>query len=187
MSEISQDGNHDTSSTGKSDTDKLQLCYDIINNAYKFTFENRTNLDEKASKIIIFSGIIMSVYSGIGGIFLRDISQTEVININKYNLLLTILFLGVLSLIISIILALIAYKPEIWQNVPSAKAFHEKYVKEDADKEIILSKLASTTVKAIQDNEMKMNNKAKNIRRSYWALVIGIILCTGFIFFAIIV
>lgn len=163
------------------DSQRLKLCYEIIKNEYEFTFKNRANLDEKASKIIIFSGIVVSVYSGIGGLFLKDLSKTGTIIINKYNLLLFIFLLGISFLIISIFFALNAYKPEIWYNVPSAKKFHEKYVKKEVDIDQILDKLTSTTVEAIQGNQLKMENKVNCIKKSYWALRIGIVLCTIFI------
>lgn len=170
----------------ESKTSRLQFCYDVIREAYNFTFQNRTNLDEKASKIIIFSGIIMSVYSGIGSLFLKDLAKTESIVINKYIFLVIVLFLGILSLFISIILALKAYKPEIWTNVPSAKPFHEKYVIDDKDKDFILGKLTASTVEAITFNETKLSDKVKYINNAFKALQIGIVLCAGFMFIAII-
>jgi len=160
---------------------RIQLCFDIIKDAYYFTFKNRDNLNEKASKIIVFSGIIVSLYSGLGGIILKDISKTDIISINKYYLLLFILVAGLISLIISILLALVAFKPEAWLSVPSPSVFMEKYARSNKSKYEILGPLTSTMADTISKNDGKNIKKAKYIQYSLYPLVLGLVISVIFI------
>jgi hypothetical protein len=166
---------------------RIQLCFDIIKDSYYYTFKNRDNLDEKASKIIVFSGIIVSLYSGFGGIILKDISKTDVVLLNKYYLLLFILATGLISLIISILLALVAFKPEAWKSVPSPNTFIEKYAKPNKSKEEILGPLTSTMADTISINNEKNIRKAKYIKYSLYLLAFGLVISVIFIFTSLLI
>jgi len=66
------------------DEKKVELCFNLIKNTYEFTLKNWDSLDEKASKIILFSGIIASLYSGLGSISLKDMPRDEYFFPYKY-------------------------------------------------------------------------------------------------------
>lgn len=187
MEKCQEANNKETYDIRKDQGNNVELCFEIIKDAYYFTFKNRDNLDEKASKIIVFSGIIVSLYSGLGGIILRSISKTEAIYLNKYYFLFSMLALGLFALIISILLALRAYKPESWQVVPSTELFLEKYAKQNKTKDEILGPLTSTMVDTIKNNQEKIKNKVKYINYSFIALIFGIVISVIFIFLSLLI
>lgn len=172
-----------------SEQERDQLCFNIMKDYYYYTFKNRDNLDEKASKIIIFSGIIVSLFSGIGGIILKDISRTDIlsINISKYSVLLIILAVGLISLIISIMVALVAFKPEVWISVPSPIAFMNKYVRSEKGKDEILGTLTSNMADSIDKNSKKNIKKAGYIKYSSYMLLIGLVISVIFIFASLLI
>lgn len=159
-----------------------ELCFSIIKDAYNQSFKNKENLDGKAEKIIIFSGIIVSLYSGIGGIILQAAPEKEYIYLNKYYILLIILMIGLSLLIAAIIFALKAYKPESWQIVPDPRTFLEKYAKSKKTKEEILGPLTSTMVKTIEYNKGNIKAKVENIDKSFKLLIAGIVTSIIFTF-----
>jgi hypothetical protein len=163
----------------KSDEEEYaKVCYDIINDLYDHTLNIRKDLDEKASKIIIFSGIITGIYSGIGGILLRNPEEDM-----SYPLI--ILAIGTVLMVSSIFYSIKAYELKKWKITPSPNKFIDTYVKTRTNKTDILTTMTSTMAEAIESNAKINNYKSIKIIRSLRLFFIGITMSVIFVFLII--
>jgi hypothetical protein len=168
------------------DESRIKLVYEIIKEAYKSRLENRDKLDEKASKIIVFSGIIVSLYSGFGSIILREMPKDQGI-LTKYNFLLLLLALGLILLICSVYFGLRAFKLETWKSVPDERHFLDEYAKKDKSKQEILGCLSTMIVEAVENNDNKIKNKVSQINVSFNFLLAGIVICVVFLLLSVLI
>lgn len=180
-------------SPARSADDKKQLCYEVVKNAYDFTFTNIDNLDEKASNLILFAGAILGLYSGFGQIVLSSVNKEKFFyinvyffnNFNYYNSLMTLLIIGLLILLTSIGCALFAYKLIDMFATPEALYFYNHYVVSDKDKYQILDSLTAALVSAIENNKPFARRKEVLVNWSFVLLWIGSIVSVIFVIIAL--
>ena len=81
--------------------ERIELIYNIIQDQFRLFWDNKNTLDKKASNVIIFSGIVISIFSGIVGILLKNLSETQgfYLYINSYLWLSLIFIIGTVLLI----------------------------------------------------------------------------------------
>jgi hypothetical protein len=170
----------------ENEENRIKLVYEIIKDAYKSRLENKDKLDEKASKIIVFSGIIVSLYSGFGSIILRDIPKDQGILTKYYSLLLLLAF-GLILLICSVYFGLRAFKLETWESVPDERHFLDEYAKKDKSIQQILGSLSTMIVEAVESNNIKIKNKVRYINNSFHFLVAGIVVCVIFLLLSVLI
>lgn len=159
-----------------SDLKALETVYDEVVKRFQFESERTKHLDDKASNMIGFVGIIIGLVSALGGLLL-GVPQTPI------KICATVLFFCVLILLVlSFIFGLAAYHVKKFTAVPDAYFLIGAYEKED--KERILRDLNDNYAVAIEEN-MKLNNqKVEYIKRVTYALFFGILLIPWFVLFA---
>jgi hypothetical protein len=169
----------------ESDDNRWRLCYEIIKDKYNFTHLTGRDLDEKTSKLVVFAGVVISLYSGFGGIIIKDINKNEVVYINKYYTLLAILAIGIILLISSVCYALDAYKLREWKTVPISKHFYDNYAQGKKNENDVLDNMTSATSEADGHNQKLLEDKAKRIERSIRLLFAGLFACVIFVFLSL--
>lgn len=130
--------------------------------------------------------MIISLYSGFGGIIIKDINKNDMIYINKYYTLLAILVIGIVLLISSVCYALDAYKLREFGVVPVSRHFYDIYAQGKEIENNILDSITSATADADADNEKLLTDKAKRIERSISLLFAGLFACVIFVFLSLI-
>ena len=155
-----------------------QLIYDAINNRFSLERQRTNNLDQKASSIIGFVGIMVSLQVGLGGLLIKEIPKY-----NNFYVLFSVFFVsGILSLICSIICGLKAYHVKKWKLVPDTEYLIKEYAKKDKSRTDILRILSAEISDSIKHNGEINDKKAKFIEYSSIFLVLGIALTFIFIF-----
>lgn len=159
------------------DDGSTELIYNIIKDQFILFIENKNTLDKKAGQIIIFSGVVISLYAGVGSFLLKDMPKDSAFNldISYYTILLVIFVSGTLLLIISIICALKAYGLRAWCQAPDPQKLIDEYGRTNSSRSQILKIVSGTIADAIKDNKDEVDDKVKFVRIAFGFLLLGLI------------
>jgi len=154
-----------------------QFIYELISDRFRLEVLRTSDLDGKASSIIGFVGIIISLQAGLGSFLLKEISKT-----NEYYIPLCILFLlGIILLLCSILCGLKAYYVKIFKIIPDTEYLIEEYAKKDRSRIDILRIVSQEISNAVLKNKTTNDDKAKSIRYAFIFFVSGIAMVTIFV------
>jgi len=147
-----------------------QFIYELIADRFRLEWERTNDLDGKASGIIGFVGIIVSLQAGLGSFLLKEIPRTS----EFYIPLCALFLLGIIFLMCSIFYGLKAYYVKTWKVVPDPEHLIEEYAKKDRSK-IDIQRIVSKEISvAVTENKATNDKKAKFIRDGFIFLVLGI-------------
>ena len=156
-----------------SDLEALETIYVEVAKRFQYESERTKHLDDKASNIIGFVGIITGLISTIGG-FLLGMPQTP------FEIFAAVLFFDVLILlVISFVCGLAAYHIKKFTVVPDAYFLIGAYEKED--KERVLRDLNDNYAVAIEENLKLNDKKVEYVKSAMYALFVGILLVPFFV------
>ncbi|AKB44847.1 hypothetical protein [Methanosarcina vacuolata] len=139
-----------------------EISYNIIFERYQREFQRTLNIENKASNVVGFVGVIFGLDS-ISGLYVFEQIKTGDLSFGS------ILFyvLSLVFLIISILLAVkVLYVKERY-IVPELTYFMENYVKTGKSKEMILYKLSELFVYAVDGGCKFEGNANTNIRDKF--------------------
>lgn len=158
-----------------------QLLFELISDTYNAENSRLIDIDDKASKIVVFVGVLIGLLSSFGTLLLKDIPRTN----EFYYYYLTIFILSLTILIGSIICGLLAYRMRKFKIVPNTNTMI-KWGKENKDKIDIIRIISQERSKAVNENGEILKSKIKFIRLGYTLLIIGIIITLIFICFLLV-
>lgn len=147
-----------------------EFIYELIADRFRLEWARTNNLDGKASSVIGFVGIILSLEAGLGGFLLKEISRTS----ECYALLCFLFLLGLLFLMCSILCGLRAYNVKTWSVVPDTEHLIEEYAKKDRSKSDILRLVSAEISAAVVKNAATNDEKVGFIRQGFIFFVLGI-------------
>ena len=152
--------------------DALETIYDAVINRYQFEVERIKHLDDKASNIIGFVGILASLISGFGIFQLR-------LPTNFAEIVEFVIFAFSLGfLILSLIFGLRAYGTKKFTIIPNAYFLIGKY--EDKEKERIIRDLCDNYAVSIEDNMNLNDKKVANIKIAMYSLFLAVVVFSIF-------
>jgi len=147
-----------------------EFIYTIIKERFNVDWTRIDALDSKASGIIGFAGIILSLEGAFGKYILEKTPRD-----NIYYLATFIFLLGVMFLALSVFCALEAYRIRKWTIVPEPAHLIENYAKKERDL-IDMRRIISTEIsKAIKSNKKPINDKVEFVQTSLVFLFLGIL------------
>jgi len=148
-----------------------EFIYELIADRFRLEWQRTNNLDGKASSVIGFVGIILSLEAGLGGFLLKEISKTS----ECYVLLCFLFLLGLVFLMYSILCGLKAYGVKTWSVVPDPDYLIEEYAKnKDRSRTEILKKVSREISESAKENSVTNEEKAKFIKYAFTFFVLGI-------------
>jgi len=148
-----------------------QFIYELIADRFRLEWARTNDLDGKASSVIGFVGIILSLEAGLGGFLLKEISRTS----ECYTLLCCLFLLGLVFLMCSILYGLKAYYVKTWTVVPDPDYLIEEYAKnEDISRTEILRKVSKEISESVKKNKEINDEKVKFIKQGFIFFVFGI-------------
>lgn len=160
-----------------------QLIYELIADRFRLEWQRINILDGKASSIIGFVGIILSLEAGLGGFLLKEMRTSEC-----YALLCSLFLLSIILLMCSILSGLKAYYVKTWTVVPEPEPLIEDYTKEDTEEGIkkervrLLMDVSKEIATSIEENKKVNDEKVMFIKGGYIFLVLGISMTIIFIY-----
>lgn len=160
----------------KNNLDTLNCVYKMISKEYNLDRIMINNINDRASKIILFVGILVGLLTTFGSLLLTDISKNSIF----YSFYVRAFILSILFLVVSIIWALYAYKIIEWTYAPVPKTLIQ-YLDGGESLNFILKKVINGKCKAITDNKSKFKSKIKFINISYFFFLLGLITLLIFI------
>jgi hypothetical protein len=152
------------------DEKRVQLMYDFIRERFSLEWQRIINLDSKASGIIGFVGIIISLQAGLGGFLLNAVPRDS----NFYCPLCTLFLSGIILLMCSTLCGLKAYYVKTWKIVPKPKRLIEEFAKKDRSRIDILLMMSQDLSEAVTYNSANNDLKAKCIKFGLGFLIFGI-------------
>ncbi len=157
-----------------------EFIYTVIKERFSVDWARIDTLDGKASGIIGFAGIIISLEGGLGGYLLDKIPKS-----GSYYLLTSYIFIvGIILLALSIFCALMAYHiKKDWVIVPDPEHLIENYAKKNRKQIDIIRILSWEISKAIKENKKTIDDKVEFIEYSFKFLLLGIAANIIFIYF----
>jgi hypothetical protein len=149
---------------------RAQFIYELIADRFRLEWQRANDLDGKASSIIGFVGIIVSLQAGLGSFLLQSISRTS-----EYYAQLSLLFLlGIIFLMCSILFSLKAYYVKTYKVVPDTEYLIEEYAKKGRSRIDILKEVSATISDVVTKNKSIIKGKVKFIQGGFIFLVLGI-------------
>lgn len=146
------------------------LIYELIIDRFRLEWQRTNDLDEKASGIIGFVGIIASLQALLGGFLLKEVPKTY-----EFYVPVCIFFiLAIILLMCSLLCGLGAYDIKFFKVVPETRHLIEEYAKKDRSRITILRIYSQEFSKAVLINEVKNNNKAEFIKMGLVFAILGI-------------
>lgn len=158
------------------DTERLEFIYQYTLENYKSELNRIKILDDKASGIIGFGGIIVSLWAGLGSFLLKEVSRGTL----TYRVGTIFFIEGITLLLFSISYALSAYKIKEFER-PQIKVFISKAKDEGKTKEQLLQALIQSLSNAAITNYERNNKKVNFIKISFNCLFWGIVLVPFFV------
>lgn len=163
------------------DVAKDKFIFDMIYQRHLRELERLNDLDEKASKTILFVGIILSLFSALIGIFFRDIGVKKEIYIVFLNSRL-LLLLGVLFLAAAIFCSVKAFYVKTLDDVPNTDHLISQYAMDGKiSYAVVIQTIGSEISDTISDNKGIIDEKANFIKYSLVLFSIGMGLIVLFI------
>jgi len=163
--------------SSKTDDDRDLLIFELIQKRFESEWERLRSLDNKANGMIGFVSLAVSFLLGTGTLGFFDIDN---LNKNVAGIFVT----GIGVLIFAIMLALYGFKIRRWDVVPDVNYLIKEY--KDKPYSTVLKRTGATFASAIGDMEKQINDKAKFIHYSWYAIIVGLSLVLIFVIAAII-
>ena len=91
-----------------------QYIYEIVRDRFTFELNRINNIDEKASKIVGFIGIIIGLDAALGAFLLKEINE----NNSPFSIGMMVFLISVIFLFIAFLCSLEAYNVKEWVVVP---------------------------------------------------------------------
>lgn len=153
-----------------------ELIFDLIKKRYENELDRIRNLDNKASNIVGFVSVGVSLLLGGGSIISGGgILKSSIFMSN--HLLGGIYFTGVGFLLLSIGSSLTSMRIRKWSIVPNVQTLISDYIQRPYIE--VLQRNAGEMAKVVMEIEVQNNKKAKLIEFSWSLLMIG--LCIVFV------
>lgn len=147
-----------------------ELIFRLISDTYDSEKDRANNIDEKASKLIVFVGVLIGLLATFGSSFIHEIPKTNILYVWFH---MDFIFCFII-LTCSVICGLYAYWFRKFVAVPNPNTMIQ-YAMEDKKKIDIIRIISMERTKAIEINEITFRNKIIAIKLGFFLLVIGII------------
>lgn len=152
-----------------------KIIYEAIMKRFELEADRTDGLDDKASNLIGFVGIILGVVSGFGSTYLTipgdlRLDWSSFIQLSP----LVSFFFALFSLFLSFALALISLQIKEFIYVPHA--FNLIYDFENSEEKDVIQALSDEYAVAIKENQGVNNDKAKRIRKAMLCLFAAFVL-----------
>lgn len=151
------------------------FIFERVKERYEFENERFLGMENKASSLIGWSGLFLSILIAGGSTLFLNTTDTLKISENESYLLAATLIM----LVISMGMSLFAYRIGTYNVVPNPKVLIEDYGTEP--KKDTLSTVATEMAKAIERNSSIIDSKANLISISWALLLAGMIASVIFI------
>lgn len=139
--------------------------------------KTKEKLDGKAVGMITMSGLVSALLMGFGTILLRSIDPS----FKYFQCIIIVLFIGVLLMITTIILSVMAYKSrDQWYPLGSDKFYDKNYNTKainsyrNAEEKLFHLRMIRDYIFSMKDTEKLIDSKGKWIKTSQWVFLAGI-------------
>lgn len=148
----------------------FSIIYDEILAKFNEEFATKETLDNKASSLLAFSGIIAGIYGSIGAYVMENLKGNE-----YYPLWSSLFLISILIFVLSALFSMRAYQIRVWRVGAEVDKLYELRNLNKSKKRELLEELL-TKYKEHANKNRKINTKKANwVRRAISTLTLGII------------
>ncbi len=159
------------------DEERDNLIFELARNALDREWQRISDLDGKAANLVGFTGVIIGFALGNASLLQAKLSTNFP--------LLSLFALAVVTLLVSFMLGIWGFMVRKWSIVPDPIAVINGYA--DGSYEQLLLAVGGEMAKVEREVRVKNDAKAKQIRRSTYLMLLGLVLAFIFVFFSLIV
>ena len=161
--------------------EKDEFIFNLISSRNDAEFERSNILDNKASGIIGFAGIIIGLLGTLISFLLEKLSQNSPIFV-YYQSFRVILLLGIIGLAGSILFCIFAFSIKTYVLVPRTSMLIEKYAKNENKNKLEVLQVVGTQISdAITDNSRTDDDKAKFVKYGLYLFAFGMVMTVIFV------
>lgn len=167
------------------DTDCKQLIHDTVINAYEIEWQRTHDIENKATGIVGFVGIIFSLtVATLSSLLTSEDGNIRIKIFSDFAISYLIIFIILTLMIFSIILGIKALNVKKWWFLLSDK-FVEYCNRSKVTKEVILEKIIDEMTKGTKANSNKNDKIANYLKWSYTLFIASAILLALYIMYLI--
>jgi hypothetical protein len=154
-----------------------KLIYNIIYERYQLEWQRTNQIENKATNIVGFVGIIFGLLSSTGIYLLEQKATNGVLYLDCFWFYLFSLIFFITTIFFS--LSVLYLKK--WKRIPETKFLIENYVKKGVESKIMLEDIYIEFSNGVIENSMKNDVKVDYLRYSFISFGMGILLTAFFI------
>ncbi|MFA7071885.1 MAG: hypothetical protein GX965_11155 [Methanoculleus bourgensis] len=147
-----------------------RYIFDLVRSRCSEEFDRVKSLDNKASRIIAISGIVLSLETSFVSVLFNNIPRGS----NYYVASRLLLITSFIFLLASVAISLKAYAIKTLKTVPDVEHLINEYARQDKSFQDILIPITLELVDAVEENKLINGRKAEDITYSLYALGLGI-------------
>lgn len=163
------------SMAAEGDPENEEFIFERVKERYEFENERFLGVENKASNLIGWTGLFLSILMAGGSILFLKTGESLKVSVNDMYLLVGTLLL----LLVSMGISLCAYRIGNYNVVPEPRALIMNYGNQTKKK--TLSVVATEMAKAIEKNSLLINSKANWVSVSWALFLAGMVVSTIFI------
>jgi len=131
-------------------------------------------LDNKTGIIAGFDGLIVTAAVGVLPDLLSSFPPSGIWQSWVYRMPVAVLTIGVVAVFVSFLLAIKAYRVRRYSEMINPRAAYNKWL--NMSESETRFQLLHNMIEANEQNESALDNKAEDVKKSTWALLIGVTL-----------
>jgi hypothetical protein len=158
-----------------------EFIFNLISSRNSVEFERSNTLDNKASGIIGFAGIIIGLLGTLISFLLEKLSTSSPI-FYYYQSFRLILVFGIIALAGSIFFCILAFSIRTFLIVPNTTTLIEKYAKNKEKSKCAIIRVVSNEIsESIKNNSLVDDDKAKFVKIGLFFFALGMALTVIFV------
>lgn len=148
----------------------FSIIYDKILAKFNEEFRTGETLDDKASSLLAFSGIIAGIYASIGAFVMENLKGNE-----YYPVWSALFLISILIFVLSALFSMRAYQIRTWGAGPEVDKLYKLRNLDESRKRELLEELLGKYREDANVNRKVNTEKANWVKRAATALTLGII------------
>jgi hypothetical protein len=153
--------------SNEDDEKKEETLFDLVKRRYDSEWERLKGLDDKAGNLIGYVSIVTGLLLGLGIFEIVDKLTKPVYYLSYFG--------GIILLLSSIILSMIAIKVREWSIAPKIDTVQSMLKDEDYNNGTVLREGIEQMGNIVKENEDAINKKANWVELSWYCLIGGLI------------
>jgi len=163
------------------------FIFNLIKERYEFEWDRSKILDSKASKMIGFTGVIITLETTVLLFIFKEFSNLLILPETVRSIFFFLILLSIICLFCSAITGLLALYIKKWPIVPNTTHLIENYTANTVGIRSVMGATGKQISDAISKSTILNNEKAILLKIAYVSFLIGIIITMAILYILVLV